>query len=90
MTLDEFKKLYGELKRLIKKEDDVDLVEESDWEDDGKYQHCSVVYKSGEDYFRVNLARSGSYWNDYEYQDPEFEQVEPFQHTITGYRPIAK
>lgn len=37
-------------------------------------------------YYRVRMARSGSYWDDYEYDDYHYEEVEPYEEVVTKWR----
>lgn len=50
---------------------DFRLIDEGEWEDDGKYQYRDVIFeylaREGE-YYRFTQSRSGSYFSDYEYE----------------------
>lgn len=80
--------------------DMLEIVHESEWEDQGKYQTKQTVVKLSDDedfhpdnwpvesklepgYYQINDARSGSYWSDYEYDEPSVFKVEPYEQTIT-------
>lgn len=39
-------------------------------------------------WYRVNESRSGSYWSDYEHNDPVVEAVVPYTETVTKYRKV--
>ena len=45
------------------------------WIDDGKYafKECIVGYK--DKYYKIEQSRSGSYYSDYYYEDPEVIEV---------------
>lgn len=72
-----------------------DVVKEGDWTDGGKWQtkvdvvriddnksqFTHLPFKQG--YYEVRTVRSGSYWSDYEYDDPKVVEVEPYEETIT-------
>jgi hypothetical protein len=53
---------------------EIEVVEEGDWEDGGKYQYLQSIIRfpewSPEKFFSYNLTRSGSYFSDYEYDRP--------------------
>lgn len=51
------------------------VIVEGDWIDDGKYSHTfSVVEYKGKTY-GISQSRSGSYYTDYDYNDPEIYEV---------------
>jgi len=50
------------------KELGLELEEEGDWDDDGKYQHLSCIYRDKEDKFwELGVTRCGSYFTDYNF-----------------------
>lgn len=57
----------------FEEEDDFVLVEKGSWVSDGKYDYCTNIFqrKSDGKYFSQDLTRSGSYFSDYHYEDPE-------------------
>lgn len=67
-------------------EPDYEVVEEGDWINEGKYQSAEIVYKVGDQFFCVVLSRSGSYFSDYDYLEPDCYEVEPVVITKTEYR----
>ena len=85
MTLDEFKYIvkeaYGNRDRYVGIDDfpeQVTEVEEDDWTDEGKYSYSRAVYKCDQgNHFMVHSSRSGSYYSDYYYSEPEVTQVVP-------------
>ena len=79
MTIEKLKQEwedYGYLDDL----ESFDVVDEGDWSDEGKYQLCSSIVKSKETgkYYAIHESRSGNgrYYFDYDYGDPEFNEVE--------------
>lgn len=54
-----------------------EMVEKSEWLDDGKYQHCEVIFKIPDGrHFVFGVTRSGSYFTEYDYQfDGNIEEV---------------
>jgi len=56
-----------------------DIVEDSGWQDEGKYAYREVVLFNPPTgvYIRVTQGRDGTYYTDYNYYDPEFEEVIP-------------
>ena len=59
------------------------VIDSGDWVDDGKYQYQQTVIrdKSTDRYFAVSQSRSGSYYSDFEYDDPEICEVSPVEYT---------
>lgn len=57
----------------FEEEDDFIVVEEGEWSVSGKYEYCTNIFqrKSDGKYFAQDLSRSGSYFSDYHYGDPE-------------------
>lgn len=63
------------------------VVEDSDWISDGKYDYRTVVLLIEDSYYRVGRSRSGSYYSGWEYDDDYFiTEVEPYTKTVTKYR----
>lgn len=53
--------------------EEFEIIEESDWVSQGKYDYSNIVFKDKNgDFFILNLSRCGSYFTDYEY-DYELE-----------------
>jgi len=78
---------YEELKTILSSkgenfywEDDLDeswkMVDEGDWTDEGKYQNCEMIVEKNGQYFAIALGRSGSYYTDWYYDEPECYPVE--------------
>lgn len=54
----------------------LEVVEEEDWTQDGKYQHSETIIKDNEgNFFCLNNNRSGSYHSDWYYGEPSVCQV---------------
>lgn len=70
------------------------VVEEGEWEDDGKWQHSTTVFAFEGALYWVSESRSGSYYSDYEYASShwpdmvECDKVEPYDVTTTKYRRV--
>jgi hypothetical protein len=66
---------------------DVTLVEEGDWEVEHKCEQSTVVFEFDGKYYRFYLTRWGSYWQGYEYDEPDgFEEVEKATKTVEYWR----
>lgn len=74
---------YSELREIWDEEEYDKLVEDGDWIDEGKRSYRSSVMQIGEKYYDVQECRSGSYFTDYYYEEPEIKEVEPYTETIT-------
>lgn len=68
---------------------DWELVEDGEWVDNGKWDHCTQVVKelaTGK-FYEYHLSRSGSYYTDYYYSHedylPEIYEVQKVTKTIT-------
>lgn len=63
------------------------IVEQGDWISEGKYENRAAVYKHQETgrFFEVRDSRSGSYYSDYYWNDPEAVEVIAQQVTVTQY-----
>lgn len=72
--------------------DGFNIVQESEWEQNGKYQERVVVYSvviaGVAQYFQVTEVRYGSPWTDWDYEAPHFTEVVPKEVTTTIY--VAK
>ena len=61
-----------------------ELVEEDNWDADGKYQSKEVIFNYGGLTWVAYMSRSGSPFTDYEYDHPEeATQVQAVEKTIT-------
>lgn len=44
-----------------------EVLEDIEWDDQGKYQYGSLVVQVGDQIFGIDVSRSGSYFSDYYY-----------------------
>lgn len=64
--------------------DKLEVVEEGEWSQDGKYQYQGTIVKDNEgNHFSLYNNRSGSYHTDWYYGEPSIHQVQPVVTTIT-------
>ncbi|QQK87903.1 hypothetical protein pSalSNUABM01_034 [Salmonella phage pSal-SNUABM-01] len=75
--LKELEEEYGDIE--LEGDEGIILVHEGDWINEGKYEHQETVYADAEKtvFCSVIYGRSGSYFTDWEYLDPQFYEVEP-------------
>jgi len=64
------------------------VVENGDWIEDGKYSFKETIIKYQGKFYSISEARSGSYYSDYYYNEPEAYEVEPYEITVTKYRVV--
>lgn len=66
------------------KEEGIELIKNGDWIDDGKYSHCTTIFKINDKFYAYYNSRSGSYFSDYDYNPEEdlyeVEKVEVIKH----------
>ena len=90
--LEEFlKNTYDEYDCVeVDKDDDVILIEEGDWINEGKYEYQESIFSDKEKtvFCSVVIGRSGSYFTDWEYADPHYFEVVPKEIKKTIY--VAK
>lgn len=73
------------LKLFDDEDESLETVVNGDWEVEHKYEHRTDIVRhlpTGR-YFAIDKSRSGSYWSDYHYDEPEAREVEPKQVTVT-------
>lgn len=59
-------------------DDELEIVEEGDWEIEYKDHACKeTIVKHEDKYYNIVSGRSGSYYSDYEFDDPEVTEVVP-------------
>ena len=74
--------------KAIWREDDphYDMVDDDKWDDQGKYQYCYPVVQHIESgkFYTFCVQRSGSYFNDYDFDfpDPELTEVQKVKKVI--------
>ena len=59
------------------------IIEVGDWIDEGKRSYRSSYVKIEDKYYEIEQCRSGSYFTDYYYEDPEVYEVTPKEVVIT-------
>ncbi|NVZ18545.1 hypothetical protein HX794_02695 [Pseudomonas costantinii] len=71
---------------------DFELIEEGEWTQDHKYQHCDFIVKHTETgkFYEFSISRSGSYHTDwyYSYEDEEADLTEVQKVTKTFTREV--
>jgi hypothetical protein len=65
-----------------------ELIQNGDWIDDGRYSFKDTVIKYQDKFYCIYESRSGSYFTYYNYGEPNACEVEPYEVTITQYRPV--
>ena len=71
------------------KEEGIEFIEESGWEDDGKYSNNTYVFKYDGKYYCVYDSKTGSYYTDY-YFGSENWGAEIECHEVESYEVIVK
>lgn len=73
---------------------DLDLITENPWEQEGKYQYQTIILQSKKTkkFYMFDHARSGSPFTDWHYQDPYIMEVEQYTETIevTRYKRVEE
>ena len=64
-------------------EEECAIIEQGSWIDDGKRSYCTSVVKIYDKFYEIEECRSGSYYTDYYYEDPEIYEVTPKEVVIT-------
>lgn len=60
---------------------DFTLVEEGDWEDEGKYSAKATIFAYKEKYYSLVITRTGTYFTSYDFEY-DLECPEVFKKTI--------
>jgi len=63
-------------------DNDSEVIDSGDWTDDGKYSHCSSVVRYKDKFYQIDQSRSGSYFTDYYYNDPDIYEVSRSEKTV--------
>ena len=66
-------KIKKELALAIDIPDNVKIIEEGDWIDDGKYSFQEIVFSMDDKFYEISNSRSGSYFSDYYYDWEEWD-----------------
>lgn len=73
--LQKLARLYYEADNDLEEVEGLEMVEEGDWVDDGKYSHKQSFVKFEDTEFAVTYSRSGSYYTDYYYSPTAFQEI---------------
>lgn len=69
--------------------EDVNVVEEGDWEVEHKCESSTVIFEYKGKYYRFYLTRWGSYWQGYEYDPIDgYEEVKQVEKTVLVWRAV--
>lgn len=82
-----------EVLKLFEEEDErLEDVQQGSWKNDAKYQHRESIVRDTETgkLYAIYESRSGSYWQDYEYDDPTVCEVEAYTVMVTRYREVKQ
>lgn len=60
----------------------------NDWQVEHKCETSELIFEFEGRYYRIYLTRWGSYWQGYELNDPEIEEVELAQKTVNYWRAL--
>lgn len=60
-------------------------IEQSEWEDEGKFQSCEVIFECDGKFYSFSPTRSGDYWSGYELGFYDDEAVEVEQREVITY-----
>jgi len=64
-------------------EEECDIIEQACWIDGGKRSYRTSIVKIEDKFYEIQECRSGSYYTDYHYDDPEIHEVTPKEVVIT-------
>jgi len=64
-------------------EPECETIKVGNWIDKGKRSYRSSYVKIEDKYYEIEECRSGSYFTDYYYEDPEIHEVTPKEVVIT-------
>lgn len=74
--LEEFVELYKEADGFYDDIEEVDVIEDGDWTQEGKYQYSQSIVKFKDTFIQISMSRSGSPFTDWYYDDTEISVVE--------------
>jgi len=73
----------------IEELDGAEIIEEGDWVTEYKdFAIQETIFKYEGKFYKMTMNRSGSYYTDYDYSEPEFCEVVPRQITATIYEVV--
>lgn len=61
----------------------LEIIQDGNWIDEGKRSFRNSIVKIEGRYYEIEQCRSGSYYTDYYYDDPEVYEVTPKEIVIT-------
>lgn len=64
-------------------DEECEFLEEGNWVDHGKRSYRISVVKIEDKFYEIEECRVGSYWTDYDYDDPAINEVTPKEVVIT-------
>lgn len=67
---------------------ELEYIERGSWEVDHKYENRETIVKYQDKYYCILENRSGSYFTDYEYNDPFVYEVQPIKVEVTKWAAI--
>ncbi len=74
----------AEIALMFNDEDpELEIIDEGNWVDEGKRSFRKSIVKVENRYYEIEQCRSGSYYTDYYYDDPEVYEVFPKEVVIT-------
>lgn len=78
MSIQKLNQMWDEADGYVDDLEGFTVIDEGEWEQDCKYQHCTTIVQDDETkkYYAINQSRSGSYHTDWYYDDPDFREVE--------------
>ena len=80
-----------ELKLIIQElfedeSDELKTVHVGYWYDSGKYSYRETIVEYNGVLYGIEECRSGSYFSDYNYEDPDIYEVEEFEEVVVVYK----
>ena len=71
-----------------------EVIEQSEWTDEGKYQYQETIFKFKDKFYSVDCGRNGSYYTDWNYDydnwDEEVDCCEVVKKEKVTYEWVAK
>jgi hypothetical protein len=73
---------------------DFEVIEQSEWTQDGKYQHQETIFRFKDKFFSIYAGRSGSPFTDWYYESEDWGKTVDAQEVhkaeVTTYQWVAK
>lgn len=67
----------------FKESDGIEIIEDNNWDDHGKYQYKCIIFSMNDKYYQTVVTRSGSYFSNYDYQFESPEEVIKEEKVVT-------